>query len=272
MTYKEASTGPVFRLLSRILPKNQDIALELRFYNKLAYWREALKRSPLPPTKLMAMVQGNHEAEYYVAGGRRATETILETLEKSYVPLRQFRTVLDFGCGSGRVLRHWKSLARSIELHGTDYNPELVAWASRLLPFAKIAQNSLEPPLPYSDNYFDFVYALSTFTHWDIKLQHTWMKDFLRVLKPNGYILFTVHGDYYLPRLPKEYQEEYKHGRPIGPALGPTIVGTNAYASFNPHEHVRDELLQDFELVEYFRRASRGTPWQDVYLARKPPR
>lgn len=218
---------------------------------------------------MMHLVQGNHDAEYFVAGGRRAFETITESLEKSYIPLRQFSTILDFGCGCGRVLRHWKGLAKQVELHGTDYNHELVYWARRTVPFATLHTNQLQPPLPLNDNMFDFVYAFSTFTHWDVELQRAWMREFQRILRPNGYLLFTTHGDYYVPRLPTEARRLFDDGKAIGPALGPDIVGTNGYASFNPFVQVRDELLQGLEFVEFYRRASRGTPWQDVYIARK---
>lgn len=249
-----------------------DVSPSLRLVNKLVYWREQLRGSPLPPTTMMHLVQGNHDADYFVTGGRKAFETLTETLEKSYLSIRQFAVVLDFGCGCGRVLRHWKKRASQIQLHGTDYNPELVYWARRIVPFATIAENTLAPPLPYADNTFDLIYAFSTFTHWDIALQKAWMREFRRILQPNGYLLFTTHGDYYFPRLSPELQEQLRNNQAIGPSLGATIVGTNSYASFNPYTQVRTELLQGLELIEFFRRASRGTPWQDVYVVRKASR
>jgi SAM-dependent methyltransferase len=95
------------------------------------------------------------------------------------------------------------------------------------------------------------------------------MREFKRILRPGGYFLFTTHGDYYLPMLSADARAVFLEGRPLG-APAPDSVGSNLYASFSPFQHVRDELLQGLELVEFYRRASRGTPWQDVYLARKP--
>ena len=58
-------------------------------------------------------------------------------LARSGVTIERLGAILDFGCGAGRVLRHWKSL-EGPALHGTDYNPELVAWCAASLPFAHV--------------------------------------------------------------------------------------------------------------------------------------
>jgi SAM-dependent methyltransferase len=263
----ETSMTALIQSFTRLIKSQPDVPLKLRLKNKRHYWTERLRGIPLPPTKMMFLVQGNHEADYFVDGGRRAFDTVWETLQKSHVN-HSVNTVLDFGCGCGRVLRHWKSRAKDFQLYGTDYNSELVMWCRKVVPFAQISQNNLEPPLNYPDATFDLVYAFSTFTHWDVGLQKAWMQEFTRILRPGGYILFTTHGDYYLPMLPADLQALFQNGQPIG-GMAPN-VGTNQYASFSPFQHVRDELLQDLELVEFYRRASRGTPWQDVYLARKP--
>ncbi|NCC34365.1 MAG: class I SAM-dependent methyltransferase [Chloroflexia bacterium] len=259
----------IIQTFTRLVKFQPDVPLKLRLKNKRVYWTERLRGNPLPPTTMMFLVQGNHEANYFVEGGRKAFDTVWETLEKSHVN-HPFHTILDFGCGCGRVLRHWKSRAAQFQLYGVDYNPELVMWCRRVTPFARIDQNRLEPPLHYPDDMFDLIYAFSTFTHWDVALQMAWMREFRRILRPGGYIFFTTHGDYYLPALPPDAQTAFLNGQPLGgPSPDPNEVGTNRYASFSPFQYVRDELLQDFELVESYRRASRGTPWQDVYLARK---
>jgi ubiquinone/menaquinone biosynthesis C-methylase UbiE len=56
--------------------------------------------------------------------------------------------------------------------------------------------NDVMPPLHWRDGYFDFVMAISVFTHILWKMQIEWLKELKRVLRPNGYLVATTHGDY----------------------------------------------------------------------------
>ena len=95
-------------------------------------------------------------------------------LARNGVDMTALGALLDFGCGCGRITRHWKDLPGSV--HGTDYNPHLVDWCAEHLPFADFALNSFEPPLPFADYSFDLVYSISIFTHLDEPLQVPWMQ------------------------------------------------------------------------------------------------
>jgi hypothetical protein len=89
-----------------------------------------------------------------------------------------------------------------------------------------------------------------------------------RVLKPNGLLLFTTHGDHYRSKFPPQQREKYDCGQPI--VLQPDSSGTNVCAAFHPFVFVRDELLKNLTLLSFLPRAALGNPHQDVYLARKP--
>jgi ubiquinone/menaquinone biosynthesis C-methylase UbiE len=51
------------------------------------------------------------------------------------------------------------------------------------------------PPLEYEDSKFDFVYALSVFTHLDETLQFQWLLELRRVLRPEGILILTVYNE-----------------------------------------------------------------------------
>jgi len=131
---------------------------------------------PIPPAKLIVLVTGSADSAWYTEGGKLGAESIRRALADAGAPIAQFQTILDFGCGCGRVIRHWRPLTRAA-LHGADQNRALVEWCRQNLPFARFQSNTLEPRLDYADQTFEFAYALSVFTHMPEDLQQPWMSE-----------------------------------------------------------------------------------------------
>jgi SAM-dependent methyltransferase len=180
-----------------------------------------------------------------------------------------FRAVLDFGCGCGRVIRRFHSV-KGTRFYGTDYNPALVKWCQDNLPFAEFGINKLAPPLSYGDGTFGFVYAFSVFTHLPAELQVAWMNELWRVLEPGGYLQITVHGDEYAKAmLSGEQREQFENGQLV--VLAEDRAGENLCAAFHPQKYVRSVLTAaGFEVLEF----SYGQPFadhidHDLYLFRK---
>jgi SAM-dependent methyltransferase len=222
---------------------------------------------PLPPTKLIVLVAGTPEPEWFLESGALAARSIRSALAKAGAELERMGSILDFGCGCGRVLRQWAHLDGP-EVWGTDYNERLVAWSRENLPFARVGQNALEPPLPHEDEQFDLVYALSVFTHLPEPLQHAWMAELRRVVRPGGFILFTAHGRRYLERLDEEERERFLAGELV--VRWDRVAGTNLCAAYHPESWVQEQLARDLELVELVPEGARGNPHQDLYLLRRP--
>jgi SAM-dependent methyltransferase len=160
---------------------------------------------PMPPPELIAteaLMHGDDlkiraTPEWYFGSGFREAWTVLTTLEQHTCDLGSMRSVLEFGCGSGRVLRHFRNIA-GLRLAGTDANPKPIAWDRKNLPGIDFYDNALEPPLASDDGSFDLIYALSVFTHIPLEWQRSWLDELRRVLIPGGYLLCTVHGDNFI--------------------------------------------------------------------------
>src|SRR5205814_8428002 len=83
---------------------------------------------PLPPAELIVKVAGAATADWFLESGRLAFGSIT-----AHVPVEELTSVLDFGCGCGRVARHWHDFAGN--LAGCDANEEAIAWCATNLPF-----------------------------------------------------------------------------------------------------------------------------------------
>jgi SAM-dependent methyltransferase len=152
-------------------------------------------RTPIPPLRLRARVGSGYDIRAFVADGRRVADVLDFALERHERPLSGAESVLDFGCGCGRVTRHlYADVSDPAVLHGCDVDAEAVAWSARNLSGATFAVNGFEPPLPFPDSNFDVLYSISIFTHLDEAAQMRWLEDVRRVLRPGGLALLTTNG------------------------------------------------------------------------------
>jgi SAM-dependent methyltransferase len=238
----------------------------------LADWRRTLRGEPppapaLPPTSLIFLVAGGEDPEWFLRSGKMGADSIRAILEKNGIDLGGMRAILDFGCGVGRVMRHWSDL-RGPRVYGCDYNPRLVDWCRQNLTFAEVRVNALQGGLPYASGMFDLVYALSVFTHLTPAQEDFWMEELGRILRPGGHLLITTHGEHYLGSLPPEYQAEFRAGRRL--ITAGEQAGTNMCATYHPPEYVRAHTAARYEVVDFEPEGAKGNPWQDYWLLRKP--
>ncbi|HVM17815.1 MAG TPA: class I SAM-dependent methyltransferase [Gaiellaceae bacterium] len=224
---------------------------------------------PLPPPPLRTLVAGTADAEWFLETGRRSAELVAAAAARHGVRLDAPGTrLLDFGCGCGRVTRHWARLAGA-DVHGSDYNARLVRWCAEHLPFARFARNGGDPPLPYPDGRFDLVYAISVFTHLTEPRQDAWLTELRRVLRPGGLLLVTTHGDRHADALAPDERARYDGGELV--VRWESVAGTNLCAAFHPAAYVRERLARGLELLEHAAEgAAAGSPHQDLVVLRRP--
>jgi len=241
-------------------------ALNPRIYLKNRSYRMSEQGTAIPPARLLMTVAGSAEIAVFLEGGRMAADSIRTILQNNGVDISGLRAILDFGCGCGRVLRCWRDLA-GVDLHGTDYNGELTAWCTRYLPFARIGRNKLAPPTSYPADRFDFIYALSVFTHLPEPDQMAWMDEFHRVLRRGGCLFLSLHGAHYLARLNEGERRQFLAGKLV--TRYAYSAGTNLCSVFHPEAYVRTHLTRDFEVVDFVPEGARGNPRQDAWLFRR---
>ncbi len=122
-------------------------------------------------------------------------------LNRSGLSLKQFRSILEFGCGYGRLARHLFSLVPDARISGCDIIAKDVVWCRKRYPKGRFLVNQAKPPVAFADEEFDFIYSYSVFTHLSEENHLNWLKELSRILKPGGVMLHTVHSPVCLKRL-----------------------------------------------------------------------
>jgi SAM-dependent methyltransferase len=178
----------------------------LKWQSKRASYESDLK---LPSARLIYLVSGTPDPEWFVRSGKETAKNIFESLHRNNINFSEFKNILDFGCGCGRLIRHLLPLSPA-NYYGTDYNLKLVNWCKNNLK-GNFRTNDVAPPIPYRDGQFDFVYAYSVFTHFHENMQLTWLNELGRVLKPKGYLWFSFSGRNHTKELaPNELKKFYQ--------------------------------------------------------------
>jgi SAM-dependent methyltransferase len=213
---------------------------------------------------------GGADAHEFLWVGGQAAAAIRRAAEQAGTPLESMDAILDFGCGCGRIARHWSGLERP-RVHGSDYNEELVDWCRRNLPFMEVAVNGIEPPTSYADESFDLIYALSVFSHLDEPLQGAWMSELRRMLRPGGLLLISVLGEADRDRLTSSQRERFDDGELIVERA--RVRGTNLCTAYHPRSYVLEQLLDGFVDAAHLELGADGrTLSQEGYVARRPAR
>ncbi len=220
---------------------------------------------PFPSPTMIYRVAGHFNVEHFFQSGLLSANIIAAGLKKNGLDINDFPRILDFGCGCGRVARHWQNLAGS-ELYGCDYQGPLVRWCQKNIVFGRFEQNGLGTPLSYPDRAFGFIYAISVFTHLDEQSQHFWIAELSRTLRDGGYLMVTVHGTTRLAELSSGEQETFRSGRPIFHQK--RYSGTNVCAAYHPKPYVEEIFGRVFKMIDFVPGGARDAN-QDVYLFRK---
>jgi SAM-dependent methyltransferase len=102
------------------------------------------------------------------------------------------RAVLDFGCGYGRVIRFFLRDIDHHRLTGADNNGSLIAFCRESNRWCNFVQNDTEPPLPFQDDEFEYVFVYSVFSHFSEAMHLRWLEELKRIVRPRGALAISV--------------------------------------------------------------------------------
>ena len=148
---------------------------------------------PIPPEELIrraGWTPGTDVTAAYLSGGLAMKELLASLVE---APRRA--RVLDFGCGIGKVSRHFARDTDRFELFGVVIVGPSIDWlAANHSQYGTFVRVEESPGLPWPDGHFDLIYAVSVFTHMTDPWAG-WLLELRRVLAPAGLLVVTVLGE-----------------------------------------------------------------------------
>lgn len=161
----------------------------------------AAERYPIPPEELRRRA-GAADAGAFVRSGNADVRLLdQQALGHDGKSLKDFVSILDFGCGCGRLTRALRPHCDAwATLQGVDTDAASVRWCKDNIGDASFWTVGDTPPLHFTDASMDLIIAWSAFTRLDVENQFHWLNEFQRILKPGGYVLACFRYTHFIDR------------------------------------------------------------------------
>lgn len=189
----EAETGLLERDASGI---NGDLETWLsRNLPRDGVWARDGEIAPRPPVELMYPTTGLTDPAHFASHGvdfMRALSAL------SPVALRDYKAVLDFGVGVGRVARLFHGFRGRYV--GVDVDAANIAWLKGHLKHVEAVLTAPRERLPLADRSFDAVISISVFSHLSEPDQLFYLDELARVTMPGAILMLSIHGNRALER------------------------------------------------------------------------
>jgi len=147
----------------------------------------------------MRRVSGVIDPEDFAKQGR---EIFLALSKASNRPLSQYKSILDFGVGSGRLARMFRGYKGIYT--GVDVDYELLNWVENSLPWVDAIPSVPRGSIPLANGSFDCVISISVFTHMNEVDSEFYLQELERVTKRGARLFLTVTGQSSFDRMIKE--------------------------------------------------------------------
>lgn len=253
--------------------ENRD-GVDIRVYHDVLRTNGLNPLSIDPPKPLMRRVHGRDDAISFNAVGRLVAANVFGEMIRCGL-MDGGGTVLDFGCGPGRVIRQLYQLIQDTGFDpkrfrwiGRDIDKEGITWAARYLStIGEFATNGHKPPLDIADGSIDFLYAISVFTHLDEDMQLLWLRELKRKVKIGGYLLLTSHGPHIMPKGPDLAPFPEKKGFAFVVGKGTPGLPSFYQAAFHSHAYINSVWGQLFSIEKIGPRGIANH--QDLILCRR---
>jgi len=233
---------------------------------KNSIYKQTLKRFVFPTDRALFNTFQLNYKKYYEEGLLAANEMIdWGAIKSIHQPI-----VLDWGCGTGRVIRHIPQIKKDAICYGADIDCETIQWCRKSID--KVYFDCIEHQgLPYPSNYFHLVYGISVLTHLPHGATEFWLHELERVLVPNGMAILTSHGNAYLHQLNQAQIKQLEKEGAFTNSF--KQVGHRSMTTYHEPNHLKKMITAHFTLVHFWEGSifPEKMGGQDCWIIKKNP-
>lgn len=134
----------------------------------------------------------NISIEEFFKTGEREIDNVRRYLLSRKVSVKK-SMALDFGCGMGRLTQAFSKMFNKV--YGVDISKSMIELANKYNKYPKKCKyilNDKDNLSVFRNNTFDFVYTNIVLQHMKPKYALAYIKEFLRILRPEGILLFQI--------------------------------------------------------------------------------
>ncbi len=160
-------------------------------------WDEFAKTDPLHAIYRPDEKGKKWDLEEFFKLGEKEIRAVMKDLESLQVQVTFSRTrALDFGCGVGRLTQALAAYFK--EVVGLDIAPAMIELARKYNRYpdqCRYVLNDANDLKFLSDNSFDFIYSNITLQHMEPRYSENYLKEFMRILTPGGFVIFQLPSE-----------------------------------------------------------------------------
>lgn len=135
-------------------------------------------------------VSENEGIQHYFRSGHEDSKKLKKILEN--INLSMDANVLEFAAGYGRMTRHLQKILGN-GLFVNDIHQNAVVFLKEM--GCNVFASTNVPEELQAPARFDFIFAISLFSHLPDSLFCRWLMTMRNLLKPGGFLMFTTHGE-----------------------------------------------------------------------------
>jgi SAM-dependent methyltransferase len=229
-----------------------------------------LESFPSPPEDYMYRVVHTKDLNHFKVGSLQTFAQFMKAACQ-YTNFLSAQRILDWGCGCGRLSSHFLSFLEGPEVFGCDIDPYAIEWCNNNIQSGTFSVINPLPPTEYCSDFFDIIFSYSVFTHLTREVQHAWLSEMQRIIKPGGLFIATTHGDFALQFLMQSTSPTIPDDGIIDTILDSTLdeIAPKDYyrATFQTKEYTLREFGKYFNIISYIERGAMN--FQDMIIMRK---